>query len=112
MTDIDPAIRSKLSGLHFAKEALSDNERETLWLAEQVLTAHDDLAAEVAALREKVQRVEALADDLTWKRPDVCPCSPETIEACCGSESSCDAMQPSTKVVGSRTIRAALNGTP
>ena len=62
----------------------------------------------VAELEAAVGRVEALADRLTWKRPEKSPC--EYIEECCGSEANCDAMQPSVAVVGDTTIRAALAG--
>jgi hypothetical protein len=64
-----------------------------------------ELAQEQAAT---IARVEALAGSLTWKRPAVCPC--KFVEDCCGSESSCDAMQPTVAVVGEGTIRAALAG--
>ena len=40
-------VRSRLSGLHFAKEALSDGERELLWLAESLLTFIDDKGEEI-----------------------------------------------------------------
>lgn len=50
------------------------------------------------------EALEAAADELDWVRPDVCPCA--NPEACCGSEESCDAMQPSVKVVGADWLRA------
>ena len=34
--------RSKLSGLHFAKEALTDREREILYIAEALLRLIDE----------------------------------------------------------------------
>lgn len=40
-------VRSRLSGLHFAKEALSDEERELLRLAESLLTFIDDRGEEI-----------------------------------------------------------------
>lgn len=36
-------VRSKLSGFHFAKECLSDGEREILTLAERLLSELDEL---------------------------------------------------------------------
>jgi hypothetical protein len=57
-------------------------------------------------LRNKVEAVRRLADSMLWVRPDACPC--ESPEACCGSEDSCDAMQPSVKVVGRDAILRAL----
>ena len=68
------------------------------------------LAAENERLRGKVARVEALVERLTWKRPDVCPCV--NPEECCGSEESCDAMRPMTRIVSADTIRAALGDQP
>jgi len=37
------AARAKLTGLHFAKEMLTDNEREVLYLAEGLLRLVDDI---------------------------------------------------------------------
>lgn len=62
--------------------------------------------SELEELRALKVRVEALAESMTWKRPEKSPCGDP--EACCGSEESCDAMHPSTKVVGVDTIRALL----
>lgn len=63
-------------------------------------------ASVVAAIVREAQ-AEALreaADELTWVRPEKSPCREP--EACCGSEASCDAMQPSTSVVGPSWLRA------
>lgn len=54
-------------------------------------------AIQAATLRE-------YAAELDWKRPEKCPC--ENPESCCGSESSCDAMQPIANVVGAASLRA------
>lgn len=78
--------------------------------AEFIAHAPEDIAALVAAVRERdaaLARVEALAESLVWKRPKVSPCA-EYGFACCGSEAMCDAMSPSVSVVGHREIRAAL----
>jgi len=67
------------------------------------LMAYD--AVEESALRESgAKALEEAADALVWVRPDKSPC--ESFEGCCGSEASCDAMRPSTSVVGENWLRA------
>lgn len=78
---------------------------ETYFLARDLTAAK----AENARLAAIVQRVEALADSLVWRRPERSPCGPD-FSACCGSEANCDAMRPSVKVVGEAQIREALEG--
>lgn len=65
---------------------------------------------EAADLRTRLANVRALADSLVWVKPDTTPCAPEHVEDCCGSEASCDAMQPHVKVCGRDDILAALDG--
>lgn len=74
--------------------------------------ACDEIDRLAAAVRERdaaLARVEALAESLVWKRPEKSPCG-DAIPDCCGVEFHCDAMRPSSKVVGHRAIRAALAG--
>ena len=53
--------------------------------------------------------VLTLADDLTWKRPERSPCGTAAeIEGCCGSEASCDAMNPSILLCGPGRIREVV----
>lgn len=54
--------------------------------------------------RIKAQALREYADTLDWVRPKRSPC--EHPEACCGSEASCDAMQPTINVVGAVSLRA------
>lgn len=61
-------------------------------------------ALEAAAPYLRAQALEDAADVLTWVRPEKSPC--ESFEACCGSEANCDAMRPSTSVVGEHWLRA------
>lgn len=72
------------------------------------LDAAKRLIERAEAAEAKVARVEALAESLVWKRPEKSPCA--HVEACCGSEDSCDAMHPSVRVVGHHDLRAALRG--
>lgn len=68
-----------------------------------------ELAVAARAYHDLRDAVLALCDDLTWKRPERSPCGPEAqIEACCGSEASCDAMNPSILVCGADRIRALV----
>lgn len=71
MTEPLDRIRAKLSGLHFAQEALSEHERETLHLAEDLLRRIDalrDLCDEAVEQQEidppmvLVQEVRSLLD--------------------------------------------------
>lgn len=64
--DLDDVTR-KVSGLHFAKETLSDQERETLHLAEALL-------AEVRRLTEQVMEIRSVLDD---RRLWIFPPNPE-----------------------------------
>lgn len=50
-SDLIRDARSKLSGLHFAKEALRPHELETLLLSEKLLTALEETVAELADLK-------------------------------------------------------------
>jgi hypothetical protein len=69
-------------------------------------TARATAQAAVDADRASIQ-AQALRDyasELDWKRPEKCPCA--NPESCCGSEQSCDAMQPVTHIVGAINLRA------
>jgi hypothetical protein len=66
------------------------------------------LIEEVDRLEATVQRVRDLVTSMEWRRPAKSPC--EAPELCCGSESSCDAMQPVVRVIDSKGILAALDG--
>jgi hypothetical protein len=73
---------------------------------EEELAERDDWRRRYEALRDGVT---GLADRLTWKRPEHSPCgTPEQIEACCGSEQSCDAMNPSVLLCGASDLRAVV----
>lgn len=89
--------------------AVADAEQAGLRADRDRLAAENVLLPDqIAELRAKTARVEALAESMIWKRPEKCPC--EAPEACCGSANSCDRMQPSVSVIGYATIRAALDG--
>jgi len=62
----------------------------------------DDALARLA--EAGAQALEDYAAELDWVRPEVSPCAPN-FEGCCGSEESCDAMQPFTRVVGAASLR-------
>ena len=71
-----------------------------------VTAERDDWRRRYEALRDGVT---GLADRITWKRPEHSPCgTPEQIEACCGSEESCDAMNPSVLLCGASDLRAVV----
>lgn len=72
----------------------------------ELLAEVSRLTAELADRDAKIAAVRELADSLVWERPAVSPCAPDF--PCCGTESDCDAMKPSIKVVGAQSIRAAL----
>jgi len=61
-------------------------------------------ALEAAAPFIRAEALEDLAKELEWVKPESSPCG--DTEACCGSESSCDAMRPSVFVTGPASIRA------
>lgn len=92
----------------FIREESAQPWRDALCQARAVL-ASDWLAALLsdAEQRGRAQGARdallAAADELVWVRPKVCPCT--NPEACCGSESSCDAMRPHSKVVGEQWLR-------
>lgn len=54
MTEPLNRIRAKLSGLHFAQEALSEHERETLHLAEDLLRRIDTVLEIAARAKREV----------------------------------------------------------
>ncbi len=55
-----------------------------------------------------LDRVRALRDSLIWKRPAVCPC--DSPEECCGSEESCEAMNPMILVCTYAQLNRAIEG--
>jgi hypothetical protein len=69
-----------------------------------VAKAAADAAVDADRASIQAQALRDYASELDWKRPETCPCA--NPEACCGSEESCDAMQPVTRVVGAASLRA------
>jgi hypothetical protein len=69
-----------------------------------VAVATADLAVDTDRPSIQAQALRDYASELDWKQPEKCPCKHP--EHCCGSEASCDAMQPSTRVVGAINLRA------
>jgi hypothetical protein len=72
-----------------------------------------DAAVDADRARIQAETLRDYAEELDWVRPEKCPC--EHPEDCCGSEQSCDAMQPVTRAVGTGSLRAradSLEGKP
>lgn len=79
--------RRKLSGWHFAKEALSETEREVLYVAEGLLRLIDDLPedadVEIAPLRALASKPGVVGVDLHSDGVEVCG-SPDDSDVCVG----------------------------
>ena len=90
-------------------EPHTDREDCEWWLKRaDALLASPALAR---VIREaKAEALREAAASLDWVRPEVSPCAPD-FENCCGSEPSCDAMQPSMRVVGADWLRTRADQT-
>lgn len=69
-----------------------------------VAVAAADAAVDTDRASIQARALRDYASELDWTRPAKCPC--EHPEHCCGSEQSCDAMQPVTRIVGAVNLRA------
>ncbi|MGZ4518896.1 MAG: hypothetical protein ACXVX9_12210 [Mycobacteriaceae bacterium] len=76
----------------------------TGWLSDVNACPRAERAADAVWPIAQAEALRDYASELDWKQPEKCPCA--TPEACCGSEESCDAMQPTTRVVGAINLRA------
>lgn len=86
---------------------LNREQIDNYWRSPDLTVA--DLRDTARAYHDLRDAVLGLADALTWKRPKHSPCGNDAqIEACCGREASCDAMNPSVRVVGAPDIREVV----
>jgi hypothetical protein len=69
-----------------------------------VAVAAADAAVDADRASIQAETLREFANELDWVRPEKCPCT--NPESCCGSEQSCDAMQPVTHIVGAINLRA------
>jgi hypothetical protein len=69
-----------------------------------VAVAAADAAVDADRASIQAETLRDYANELDWVRPEKCPCA--NPESCCGSEQSCDAMQPVTHIVGAINLRA------